>query len=96
MIISHFISGAMKGFNRHVISPIKPFLLNNLSISQFSESEKPKPEHSKFFVPPPREPYNEKDHPDDKNTYVPFTKALYYKLIGDFNHHLIHFMIFFL
>ena len=85
MIIRHFLSNSLKTLQKHV--PLKPFLPNPSLNSSFSTtsgpfSEKPKPEYTKYFQPPKREPFNDKDDPGSKNTYVEFTKEMYLDFIG--------------
>ena len=86
-LFSHSFKPLQKLLNSTTHSPLKSFIINSLPKSSFS-SQKPtlkqerKEETTKFFVPPPREPYNDKDDADEINKYVEFPKELYLKLIG--------------
>ena len=83
MIIRHFLSNSLKTLQKNVaMSPLKPFLLKSTFSTSGPFSEKPKPEYTKYFQPPKREPFNDKDDPGSKNTYVEYTKEMYLDFIG--------------
>ncbi len=88
MILRRLFSHSFLSLQKCLNSPTpRSILLNSLPKSSFS-SQRPAvkqerlEETTKFFVPPPREPYNEKDDVDEINKYVEFPKELYLKLIG--------------
>lgn len=83
MILRRFFSHSVQNFQK--LLPVSSNKLISLESSprNLRNFTTMKEETTKFFVPPPREPYNEKDDPNETNTYVDFTKDLYYKFIGN-------------
>lgn len=89
MLIPRFFSRRFNSISKCLSSQGALLLPGNnsyfFSSSTKQANNKVKEEVTNFFVPPDREPYNdEKDDPDDINTYVEFDKDLYSKIIGFF------------
>lgn len=87
MLIPRFFSRQFNSISKYVTAQGSLILpLNNsyfFGSTTKQSNNKIKEEVTNFFVPPEREPYtDEKDDPDDINTYVEFNKDLYSKIIG--------------